>query len=1023
MCRFVCVLIVLALASAAVGQGTDVSEDALAYEIYELRLQARYTEAAELAKELLALRRVGGQAKLHEIVDAEGLVETLEYASGLSEEDRRELASADSQKAIYEAFYYGGRFADGAAAARKQLEIRRRLLGTTHTDVAESLNDLGVLLQLLGRYAEAEPIFVEALAMRRELLGDEHPLVAQSLNCLGDLLRTRGDYTHAGTLLRDALRMRQRLLGDEHSDVAESLNNLAIFFKDQGDYANAEPPLRKALATMRTLLGNENMSVTKILSNLATVLWSQGDYAGAELLFREALVMIRKLLGEEQPDVAVSLNNLAVLLQARGDYAGAEPLYRESLEMRRRLLGGEHPYVAQSLSNLGDLLRARGDYASAEQLLREALEMRRKLLGDDHPDVADSLERLALLLHARGDYAAAEPLYRESLATLRGSFGNYHPRVVDCLSDLAASLRALGDGDGAEELLTEAARVHDAARLRAGTGLARATFQRSPYPHLAAVRLALGRQDEAWPAAEKALARSLVDLLTSAEERNLSPTEAAAEDSLKTLLAELEPELAAYKEAARNDTTSAAARRLEATRNALLVAEANWSALEREIAAKHPVTEGVAFSLERVQSVLPEQTAIIGWLDVTSTENSYESWVYVIRGSGAVTWARADPPSGAGDTRSPHARVRSLRNDFADPSSSSLGAALGAHELWSGRIGPLVSSLADVQELIVIPSGAMVGVPIEALVDDEGMFVGDRYALSYVPSATVHTWLAARPRHDTAKRILLVGDPPYNRVQLASMEREEDVSSAATVLLPLPDVLRSALAGEERALESLPRLCGTRDEVVSVAGVVGACSLLLGPAASEQEMVRLAASGELEEFGTIHIATHAIVDDVRPERSALVLSQIDLPDPFEAAMAGTRIYDGLVTAREIVREWRLDADLVTLSACGTGLGKEVGGEGYIGFAHAFLQAGARSLVVSLWKVEDRATSLLMRRFYENRFGAYEGERSGHAGTPMSKARALQEAKQWLRDYTDDLGRRPYEHPYFWSAFVLIGDRK
>ena len=312
---------------------------------------------------------------------------------------------------------------------------------------------------------------------------------------------------------------------------------------------------------------------------------------------------------------------------------------------------------------------------------------------------------------------------------------------------------------------------------------------------------------------------------------------------------------------------------------------------------------------------------------------------------------------------------------------------------------------------------------IEALVDDEGVFVGDRYALSYVPSATVHTWLAKRPRHGTARRILLVGDPPYNRIQLASMEQEEDVSSAVTVLSPSPDVLRGALAGEERALESLPRLRGTRDEVAGISAVSEASFLLLGPAASEQEMVRLAASGELEDFDTIHIATHAIVDDTRPERSALVLSQVDLPDPFEAAMAGTRIYDGLVTAKEIVREWELDADLVTLSACGTGLGKEVGGEGYIGFAHAFLQAGARSLIVSLWKVEDTATSLLMRRFYENRFGAYEGERSGDAGTSMSKARALQEAKRWLRDHTDDQGRRPYEHPYFWSAFVLIGDRR
>ena len=310
----------------------------------------------------------------------------------------------------------------------------------------------------------------------------------------------------------------------------------------------------------------------------------------------------------------------------------------------------------------------------------------------------------------------------------------------------------------------------------------------------------------------------------------------------------------------------------------------------------------------------------------------------------------------------------------------------------------------------------------DSIVDDEGVHVGERYAVSYAPSATLHTWLAERSDRDVGSGTLLVGDPPYNPAHLAAMHREEDVLLASAELLPGAETFRSALAGNADALRALPRLHGTRDEVAAVAAVSEPSSLLLGLEATEQELVRLAESGELGEFGTIHIATHALVDDERPERSALVLSQVDLPDPLEAAMAGTRIYDGLVTAKEIVREWDLNADLVTLSACETGLGKEVMGEGYVGFAHAFLQAGARSLLVSLWKVEDEATSLLMRRFYENWTGEYEDERNGRTGEPMAKAGALQEAKYWLRTYTDEYGEYPYEHPYFWSAFTLIGDR-
>jgi CHAT domain-containing protein len=136
--------------------------------------------------------------------------------------------------------------------------------------------------------------------------------------------------------------------------------------------------------------------------------------------------------------------------------------------------------------------------------------------------------------------------------------------------------------------------------------------------------------------------------------------------------------------------------------------------------------------------------------------------------------------------------------------------------------------------------------------------------------------------------------------------------------------------------------------------------------------------------------------------------------------ANTRVYDGLISAKEIVREWELDADLVTLSGCQTGLGKEIAGEGYIGLVNAFLQAGARSLLVSLWRVEDEATALLMGRFYENLTGTFHGERQAYAGEPMPKAEALREAKHWLRTYTDEDGRQPFRHPVYWSGFVLIG---
>jgi CHAT domain-containing protein len=192
-------------------------------------------------------------------------------------------------------------------------------------------------------------------------------------------------------------------------------------------------------------------------------------------------------------------------------------------------------------------------------------------------------------------------------------------------------------------------------------------------------------------------------------------------------------------------------------------------------------------------------------------------------------------------------------------------------------------------------------------------------------------------------------------------------------------------------------------------------------------------------------ASHYAAAEGRPAQSALILSR----DHLGRALDGSRDYDGRLTAETILRQWRLDCDLVVLSACETGLGGEGGGNGLVGFAHAFLLAGARSVVLSRWKVDDTATALLMLRFYQNLLGKRTG-----LTTPLGRAEALSEAKSWLRGLKRaeaaslatclaggalrgtegearplvkgkeaklPAGERPFAHPYYWAAFVLVGD--
>ena len=213
-------------------------------------------------------------------------------------------------------------------------------------------------------------------------------------------------------------------------------------------------------------------------------------------------------------------------------------------------------------------------------------------------------------------------------------------------------------------------------------------------------------------------------------------------------------------------------------------------------------------------------------------------------------------------------------------------------------------------------------------------------------------------------------------------------------------------------------------------------------------MDRLATTGELRRFAFIHLATHGVIDEAVPQRSAVILTQTGLPDPLQQALSNRPVFDGRLSVREIQRGWDLNAELVTLSACETALGPEAGGEGFVGFAQALLMSGTRSVCLSLWNVDDKATALLMQRFYANLLG-----RRPELDGPMHKGEALREAKAWLRGLRGcrdalaltaprsgsgarDRGTltrepagasasgdddRPYSLPHFWAAFVLTGD--
>ena len=1010
-----------------------------------------------------------------------------------------------------------GRLSEAEPLHREALGIYRELLGQEHPRVARCLHNLADLAQFKGDYDEAEQLYRTALGMDYRLLGHEHEDAVPIRNNLATLLHDKGDYISAETLYRETLAICRQLHGDEHADVATSLNNLALLLRDKGEYGAAEALYREALEMSRTVLGDKHQDVAVSLNNLAGVLVDQGDYAEAEPLYRAALAIRREVLGGEHPAVAGSLNNLALLLEAKGDHAAAVPLCREALAIRRRLLGDEHPDVAQTMNNLGKLLYDQGDYAGAEELYRQALAIKQKLLGDEHPGVATTLHNLAVLQYARGQYKAAEATWasaadsfeaarlRVSVAGLgrvqfaversplvflaacqartghpsaawerleaslaRGlldAVSTRHARPLEAqerrreehfigqLTELDERIAALLQGDASEDAQMLAQQLRkERDELQADF----ARFEREltvKYGVVAGRVYELGRIQGQLPVDAALLAWVDIKGHPKAADPNGDHWACVVRHQGEPAWLKLPgsgdggtwteddnnlPKQVRDVLARRREGESSEAlvllQRLHAQR--LAPVERHLAGVQRLIVLPAGWMAGVpveALTDKYTVSYAPSAT-MYAWLKEKPSAFSFQpSAGKTGRGQTCVAGpllALGDPvfaqPEEPG-TPSPEPPDHGVLVAMVPPGTNAANSGLVRGDVLlsydgQGLAGPDDLGPASQRAQTTSVTRGEAGVPVTVWRD------GQTLQLTVAPGKLgVNISRDPAPEAIRAKRRL--------DAALASTRGES--------FLPLP--------GTRREVKAIAKLFETTKGGPSP-------TLLLGAQASEQRLDRLVTSGELAKFRYLHLATHGSMDDKVAMRSALILSQDPAEserDALERVLAGQEVYDGRLTAEQIVRTWKLDADLVTLSACETALGKASGGEGFLGFSQALFVAGARSLLSSLWKVDDTATALLMTRFYENLLGRFAESRTlaGHIfgpGKPMPKAEALREAKQWLRGLTAEQVRascatydlslptalargepgpmkpveppdHPFEHPYFWSAFILMGD--
>jgi CHAT domain-containing protein len=293
-------------------------------------------------------------------------------------------------------------------------------------------------------------------------------------------------------------------------------------------------------------------------------------------------------------------------------------------------------------------------------------------------------------------------------------------------------------------------------------------------------------------------------------------------------------------------------------------------------------------------------------------------------------------------------------------------------------VRPAEPVLAKADRWLISPDGPLHSLPFAALLAGDH-YLAESKPIHLVASAAVYKEIkATRAKKPAAAtmELLAAGDPLYP----ARLENPAEAAADPQVQTALRRGLR---------LEPLP---ATRSEVEAISNLFPNVRILLGRDATEEAIKSLAPQAR-----RLHFACHGLLDERFPLNSALALSIPERPEEGRA--------NGLLQAWEVFDELRLDADLVTLSACDSGRGKEMGGEGLIGLVRAFQFAGARSVLASLWSVSDASTGDLMKRFY------------GHLRSGKPKDEALQSAQiELIRS-----PRKELSHPFHWAAFQLVGD--
>ena len=870
--------------------------------------------------------------------------------------------------------------------------------------------NIGDVLSRRGELSAALVSHQKALEIRQVLLGDDHFAVGQSHNSVGSVLKNQSRFNEALYHYERDLAVRKINRGPEHFSVAQAYNNLGLIWRAAGEFDRALTYFKNSIDIKTRSVGEGHQSIGESKFNIALVLMQQHKEEEALVYFKQCRDTFLKLFGEQHPYIAIVLSVMSNAYRNIGEKEQALPLAKKALQIAKQVYSQSpnHLRLGEAYYEVGGVYIEFEQYQLALNYMEKALVIR-KIRQGNSPNVAGNLIDIGGIKMALGLYDETRSYLDRAFKTL--SYDPTLPQTFKTVIDplmLKKSFNLLGtyyktrhkkEQDPIfQDSLIQLHHIHlaleDFLQLEYSNQSTRRFYAQEALPifeEAIEYQLLSNTQsglNQAFAWSEKTKARQLTEKVElEAREIHFGVPQLLLKQAndLDSVIYEMEHrQTEALHTSDQNELDST----VMGYRQQLFKFYEQRDTLIKTIKQNHPDYYKLRYSRQLI-NIAGIQDSLLqsekdAFLQYFVGDSSLFAFL-ILKDTALVRTTRLSIPLDR--------QVASFRCSLLDGSNASDGMKCAdrstesaraqytrvAHELYLKLIAPIAAHIPVDAHLTIVPDGVLGYLPFEALLvqpadDSQNFYSYDyllhHYAISYGYSATLQREMCYR-QHGPRKLSGVLGVAPIF----------DDSLYQATI--------SGSLLEPASRYFSLEPLTYNGQEIKAISRHFSG-KWLIGKSANKHRFLE-----EAPQYPILHLSTHAVADDRIGDHSFLVFSQEQSNETLFQLLFNRELYN-----------LKLQTDMVVLSACETGIGELRRGEGIISLARGFSYAGAKSIITSLWHVNDKNTAILMNSFYKN---LKKGK---------SKDVALREAKQaYLKVPDDDI----FRSPLFWAAFIPIGD--